>query len=821
MSRTWCLLGVMVAAACQSAPAPLQFAPPERTGMPELSPIQISNIIDEERPPYTCEEREEGFWQCEYPTTEYVLNATPVPHDVSPFQAQIFVRPDVIGREKLFERAAELGRAGKPEWELRHICGAALVAPDWVLTAAHCLGRSGDYRAYGVRFGIDDISRDTPFTYPVAEVRYPRPFEDYDDDWRQGDIALVRIDRSASDVEIRAAAELASFNDPGVTVLDTDWFDEGRRLLIISADFTARFWDVFRGEEVASVPFGGGGVFLKDETQFLAWSRLGLQLIDLETGNVIHDMPHSELSHAKIYADRSRAFSISDETAIAKIWNPQTGELIELFYLKPQPLSTNTSMAAFVRPTSRILVLEREGGLGVYDAMTGAPVSAIAPEFVSDVRFDVSRDGRFVRTIDAEGVRHVWEIETGEEMTAELFVRASGDERVDRLALPAGSRIMDIPQSGRALVERYDNGVVLSIVDTDTGALVNETSFQQLAGVPAASPDGTEFVAAFMQTAVTGDPDSYQKFDAVFDAETMAAKYWLEPSELDRTYIFFQGGERLLAWEPGGRTQIWTLDQCSSESYCAPDIEIDHSFRLRGARLSEDERFLLSWNDFGFAQLWDVSTGDPVVRVFHGGQVHGAALTADDAEFVSWGSNGYVRFWDVSTGEEVRRLHLAPMPDNPLAGQSDLIFEAEDASPGDLGGLQIGYADPYPDPAYSKPGSAVVAIGWGKTEPVPGEAPSAVMQAATLQVVDRETCLALRNYGPDDTLPDGVFCGYDSNRKTCLGDSGSPVVVQSTLVGIVSAGSPMCDVDGKPGIYTDVSAYADWIRSTIEGADRN
>ncbi|MGB3626681.1 MAG: trypsin-like serine protease, partial [Henriciella sp.] len=265
----------------------------------------------------------------------------------------------------------------------------------------------------------------------------------------------------------------------------------------------------------------------------------------------------------------------------------------------------------------------------------------------------------------------------------------------------------------------------------------------------------------------------------------------------------------------------WNLSRCSSTEYCAADIEIDHSFVLRGVKLSEDERYLLSWNDFGFAQVWDTRTGDPVVRVFHGGQVHGAALTAEGAQLASWGNNGYVRFWDLATGEEAKRFHLAPVPDNPLTSQPDLLFAQASGAAAETDGPQIGYADPYPDPVYSQPGAPVVAIGWGKTQPVVGEAPSAVMQAVTLQVVDRETCLALRDYGPDDTLPEGVFCGYDPNRKTCLGDSGSPVVVQSTLVGIVSAGSPTCDVDGKPGIYTDVSAYSDWIRSTIEGADRS
>ena len=48
------------------------------------------------------------------------------------------------------------------------------------------------------------------------------------------------------------------------------------------------------------------------------------------------------------------------------------------------------------------------------------------------------------------------------------------------------------------------------------------------------------------------------------------------------------------------------------------------------------------------------------------------------------------------------------------------------------------------------------------------------------------------------------------------GDSGGPLIDKSTgsLVGIVSWGEG-CGLFGKPGVYTRVSAYADWIEETI------
>lgn len=72
------------------------------------------------------------------------------------------------------------------------------------------------------------------------------------------------------------------------------------------------------------------------------------------------------------------------------------------------------------------------------------------------------------------------------------------------------------------------------------------------------------------------------------------------------------------------------------------------------------------------------------------------------------------------------------------------------------------------------------------------------------------------------TLPDSALCAGDlikGGLDTCQGDSGGPAVTQlpngqTTLVGIVSYGDG-CALPGKPGVYTRVSSYSNWIESEI------
>ncbi|XP_055841519.1 trypsin-2-like [Episyrphus balteatus] len=96
--------------------------------------------------------------------------------------------------------------------------------------------------------------------------------------------------------------------------------------------------------------------------------------------------------------------------------------------------------------------------------------------------------------------------------------------------------------------------------------------------------------------------------------------------------------------------------------------------------------------------------------------------------------------------------------------------------------------------------------GWGYTEE---EAPSDNLLAVDVRIIDINVC----NQGYEGILKiTGQLCaGYMSGQKdACSGDSGGPLVCDGKLTGIVSFGVG-CGTENKPGIYTDVLYYRDWI----------
>uniref|UniRef100_A0A8C0W2L6 Peptidase S1 domain-containing protein n=5 Tax=Castor canadensis TaxID=51338 RepID=A0A8C0W2L6_CASCN len=102
-------------------------------------------------------------------------------------------------------------------------------------------------------------------------------------------------------------------------------------------------------------------------------------------------------------------------------------------------------------------------------------------------------------------------------------------------------------------------------------------------------------------------------------------------------------------------------------------------------------------------------------------------------------------------------------------------------------------------------------LGWGKTED--GGFPDAI-QCAYIHLVPREECE--RAY-PGQITSNMVCAGDEKYGKdSCQGDSGGPLVCGDYLRGLVSWGNVPCGSKEKPGVYTDVCRYVDWIQNTIK-----
>ncbi|CAG9814998.1 unnamed protein product [Phaedon cochleariae] len=97
-------------------------------------------------------------------------------------------------------------------------------------------------------------------------------------------------------------------------------------------------------------------------------------------------------------------------------------------------------------------------------------------------------------------------------------------------------------------------------------------------------------------------------------------------------------------------------------------------------------------------------------------------------------------------------------------------------------------------------------LGWGKTD---DGSVSDTLKGVTVEVISNEACRSI-NPAYEIVVESHVCVSGEGPRGSCGGDSGGPLLVKGTQIGLVSFGADNCTL-GMPSVFTRLSRYNDWI----------
>jgi WD40 repeat protein len=409
---------------------------------------------------------------------------------------------------------------------------------------------------------------------------------------------------------------------------------------------TLRLWDVATGQQIAAMSHDRvvvGARLLSGDTRILSWSASpfgspkitpekddSLRLWDVATGQQIGPaMRHDGwIMGAVLTNDERRILSWSGSLGsdnTLRLWDPTTGQQVGPAMKHDGPVAG----AVLTKDGRRVLSWSDDHTLRLWDVATGQQIGLALKHEGRIFGAQLTKDERRILSWSEDGTLRLWNAVTGEQIGPAM----RHDDSVSGAVL--------INEERRIMSWSDDN--TLRLWDAANGHQIGPSLREDgEVGGAVLSKDETHILSwSFDETLHLWDTAAGQQIAPAMVHEGVQGAVLTK----DGTHILSWGDKTLRQWDATTGQQI------------GPDMQ--HDGPVVGARLSKDERQILSWSggldSDNTVRRWDATTGEQIGPAMkHDGWVQGARLIRDDTRILSWSGGDYtLRLWNVTTGLQI------------------------------------------------------------------------------------------------------------------------------------------------------------------------
>jgi len=451
-------------------------------------------------------------------------------------------------------------------------------------------------------------------------------------------------------------------------VWDGFFSSDGSRIVTGSDDNTVRVWDATTGCQLHTITGHKGPVtsvqFNREGTRLVTASHdLTARVWDVATGSQIARLGgHSEwVRSAQFSPDGSRIVTASDDRTV-RVWEAETGQVIHQLMGHEAPV-----MGAQFSPDGvRIVSASHDLTARIWNADTGEPVATLAGHdgYVNVAQF--SPDGEQVVTASEDKTARVWDAASGKHV-ATLNAHEDGVKNAE--FSPDGSKVMTTAFSTHAIIWEVRGGKLAAVLSGHGGAVLNAHFGSDSASCVTASADKTvrlwknvctERVAIRVKHSreVRDGRFSPDGLRFVTASDDRTAAIWC--ANTGRKLITLQGHTRWVTaarFSPDG-TKVATASEDltvriwdATAGSCCFQLT-GHAGRLTDLQFDSSGDRLVTTSFDGNARIWNANDGSlEHILAGHGDRVNGAHITQDGKRIVTVSDDKAARVWDANSGE--------------------------------------------------------------------------------------------------------------------------------------------------------------------------